>query len=87
MQFKYLKTQNSHKQNLIYKVFQKKISREYGLQRELPKGKIEHSVINKSNFADLRHISQPYLRLDVLCLAFVFATHSNKIQNKSGFGI
>ena len=33
-----------------------KIGREYGLQPELLKGEIEQSVINKSNFTDLRHI-------------------------------
>ena len=35
------------------KGFFKKIGREYGLQPELLKGEIEHSVIDKSNFADL----------------------------------
>ena len=33
--------------------FLEKICREYGFQPELLKGEIEHSVINKSNFADL----------------------------------
>ena len=33
-----------------------KIGREYGLQPDLLKGEIEHSVINKSNVADLGHI-------------------------------
>ena len=36
-----------------------KISREYGLHPKLLRGKIEHSVINKSNFADLGHIWEP----------------------------
>ena len=38
------------------KGFLETIGREYGLQPELLKREIEHSVINKSNFADLRHI-------------------------------
>ena len=38
-----------------------KISREYGLQPELLKGEIEHSVINKINFAESRHIWEPYI--------------------------
>ena len=64
-----------------------KISGEYGLQPELLKGKIEYSVIIKSSFADLRHIWEPYLHLDVLCLAFIHARKSMKTPNKSGFGV
>ena len=64
-----------------------KIGKEYGLQAELLKGDIEHSVINKSNFAELRHIWEPYLRSDVLCLAFIYARHSMEMQKVSGFGI
>ena len=64
-----------------------KIGREYGLQPELLKGEIERSVIIKSNFAELRHIWKPYLKLDVLCLAFIYARHSMKRQKMSGFGI
>ena len=33
-----------------------KFGQEYGLQPELLQAEIEHSVINKRNFADLRHI-------------------------------
>ena len=36
-----------------------KIGREYGLQPELLKGEIEHSIITKTSFADLRHIWEP----------------------------
>ena len=57
-----------------------KIGREYGLQPEILKGKIEHSVINKSNFAELRNIWESYLKLDVLCLAFIYARHSMEKQ-------
>ena len=46
------------------------IGKHYGLQSEFLKGEIEHSVFNKSNFADLKHIWEPYLKLDMLCLAF-----------------
>ena len=42
-----------------------KIGREYGLQPELLRGEIEHSVINKSNFTELGHVWEPYLKLDV----------------------
>ena len=64
-----------------------KIDREYGLQPELLKGEIEHSVINKNNFVDLKHIWEPYLKSDVLCLAFIYARHSMEMQKMSGFGI
>ena len=64
-----------------------KISREYGLQPELLKGEIEHSVIYKSNFADLRHIWVPNLRLYVLCFAFIYAKHSMEMPKMRGFGI
>ena len=64
-----------------------KIGKEYGLQPELLKGEIEHSVINKNNFVELRHIWEPYLISDVLCLAFIYARHSMEMQKMSGFGI
>ena len=64
-----------------------KIGREYGLQPKLLKGEIEHSFIKKSEFADLRHICEPYLKLDVLCLAFIYSGHYMEMQNMSGFGI
>ena len=64
-----------------------KIGREYGLQPELLKREIEHSVITETNFADLRHIWESYLRLDVLCLAFIYARHSMEMQKMSGFGV
>ena len=64
-----------------------KIGREYNLQPELLKGEIDHSVINKNNFVKLRHIWEPYLVSDVLCLAFIYARHSMEMQKMSGFGI
>ena len=64
-----------------------KIGREYNLQPELLKGEIEHSIINKNTFAELKHIWEPYLISDVLCLAFIYARHSMEMQKMSGFGI
>ena len=72
----------SHKKGSL-----EKIGKEYGLQPELLKGEIEHSIINKNNFAELRHIWEPYLISDVLLLAFIFARHSMEMQKMSGFGI
>ena len=64
-----------------------KSAREYGLQPELLKGEIEHLVSEKNNFADLGHVWEPYLKLDVLSLAVIYARHSEKMHNMSGFGI
>ena len=66
-----------------------KSGKEYGLQPELLKGEIEHSLIEKSNFTDLRECWEPYLKLDVfvLCLAFIYARHSMEMQKMNGFGI
>ena len=63
-----------------------KIGKEYGLQPELLKKEIEHSVINKNNFVELRHIWEPYL-ISVLCLAFIYARNSMEMQKMTGFGI
>ena len=64
-----------------------KIGREYGLQPEILKGEMDHTLINKNNFAELRHIWEPYLISDVLCLAFIYARHSMEMQKMTGFGI
>ena len=64
-----------------------KICRQYGLQADFLKIEIEHSVFNKSNFVDLRHVWEPYLNLDVLCLAFMYAKHSKEMQKMTGFDI
>ena len=73
-------------QNLIIKGSSEKIGEDFGLQPELLTGEIEHSVINKSNSADLRPIWEPYPGLDELCSAFIYARHSMKMQKLSGFG-
>ena len=64
-----------------------KIGREYNLQPELLKGEMDHSIVNKNNFAELKHIWEPYLISDVLCLAFIYARHSMEMQKMTGFGI
>ena len=43
-----------------------KTGRDYGFQPELFKREIEHSVDNKSVFADLKHTWEQNLKLDVL---------------------
>ena len=64
-----------------------KIGKEYGLQPELLKGEIEHSITIKNNFVELGHIWEPYFISDVLCIAFIYARHSMEMQNMTGFSI
>ena len=63
------------------------VGKEYGLQPELLIAEIEHSVIIKSNSADLKKIWEPYIKLVVLVLAFIYARHSTETQIMSGFGL
>ena len=86
IQLKYLNRSNLHVQNL-QKIFSDKIGREYGLQPELLRGEIEQHVIKKTKFARLRHYLEPYLKSDVLVLAFIHARHTLEMQNMSRFGI
>ena len=72
----------SHKKGSL-----EKIGREYGLRPELPKGENERSVINKSNFADLKSFWEPYFKSDVLCLASLKVRPSMEVQKVSGFDI
>ena len=46
------------------------------------KGKLNTRVLVliKVVFADLRHFWEPYLRLDVFCLAFIYARHSMELK-------
>ena len=82
---KYLNPLNSHVQNLKQRFF-REIGGDCGLQPGLLKGEIEHSVFfNISNFADLGLIWEPYLQLDVLSFAFIYARHTMEMQNMSGF--
>ena len=64
-----------------------KIGKEYSLESEHLKGEIEHSVKNKCTCAGLSLIWDPYLCLDMFCLAFIYARHSMEMQKLSGFGI
>ena len=39
------------------------------------------------NYADLKQIWEPYFRLEVFCLAFIYARLSMGVKKMSGFGI
>ena len=62
-----------------------KIGKKYGLQPELLKGEIEHYIIIKNNFSDLKHIWEPYFITDVLCFAFIYARHSMEMEKNIWF--
>ena len=50
-----------------------KIGWEYGLQPGLLKGEVKDSENTKRNHNELRHIWEPYLQSDALCLAYAYA--------------
>ena len=64
-----------------------KIGREYGLQPQLLKSETIHSEITKHNSNELRHVWEPYLKSDVLCLGIVYARHALEMQNMTEIGI
>ena len=53
-----------------------KIGRECGSQPEFLKRKITQSEINKYKYNDLRHIWEPYLKSNIICLAVIYAKHA-----------
>ena len=63
-----------------------KIVEEYSFQAELPKREIEHSFYIK-NCSSPKHIWQRFLKLYVLCLAFIHARHSIEKKNMTVFVI
>ena len=63
-----------------------KIGREYDLKPELLKGENNHSEITKHNYNELRYVWEPYLKSDLLCLAFVYARHAMEMQKMTNLG-
>ena len=72
---------------ISYKGFFRKIGTEYGLQPELLKREMNHSEITKYNYKKLRYFGETNLKLDVLCLPFIYAKHSMEMQIMSCFGM
>ena len=58
----------------------KRIQKEYKIQPELMKGEINHDLITIANYKDYENLWRPYLKEDVLELAYVIAKHGNSIQ-------
>ena len=44
-------------------------------------------LLIKNKCAGLKHIWEPYLKLDVLCLPYIYCRHSTEMQYMSGSGI
>ena len=61
--------------------------REYNLQSELLKGEINHSEITKHIYSELIDVWEPYLKSDVLCLAFDYARHAMEMPKLTKIGI
>ena len=72
--------------SLAYIWFLDKIGLEYGLQPELLKEVINHSETTKYNYIELRRIWEPYLKSDVSCLSFVYATQAMEMQKMTKIG-
>ena len=64
-----------------------KVGRENSLRKQLSKGDLEQSLNNRITYISLKLVLEPYLWLDLLCLAFIYARHSRQMQDLSGFGI
>ena len=67
------------------KCFSGKIGRKYGFQFEPLEERLNTRFLLR--VSDLRHIWEPYRKLDVLCLVFLDARHSIELQNMSCFGV
>ena len=58
----------------------KSIREEYNIQPDLKKGEISHDLINIGKCKAYEILWKPYLKDDVLGLAYVIAKHGNSIQ-------
>ena len=58
----------------------KRIQKEYEPQPDSVKGEINHDLINIANYKDYENLWRPYLKEDVLGLAYGIAKHGNSIQ-------
>ena len=60
------------------------IQKDYGIQPQLLKTEMEHSVITLSNYIEKERFWKPYLINDVLGLGMLVPKHANKIQKITG---
>ena len=62
----------------------KSIRKEYNIQPDLKKGEISHDLISIGKCKAYEILWKPYLKDDVLGLAYVIAKHGNSIQKITG---
>ena len=62
-------------------------AKQYGMQPQLLKGEINHSEILKYKYKELRHIGEPDLKSDVLCLANIYTKHASDLEKMTKIGV
>ena len=60
------------------------IQKANNIQPDLMKGEIDHDLINISNYKEYENLWNPYLKDDVVGLAYVVAKHGISIQKITG---
>ena len=65
----------------------KKLGETFGLQKELLKQEMNHTEIYEDTWMDKKDEWLPYLKMDVLSLAFIYARYSMNMDSLTGFGM
>ena len=65
----------------------RKLGETYKLQAEVLKQESDHTEIYEDTWQDQRLIWEPYLRMDILTLAIIYARYSMNMQTITGFGM
>ena len=63
------------------------IGKEYRVQPQLLKSEMDHTKVTMDNYEELENIWVPYLELDCLSLALVYARHSMEMKKISGVSV
>ena len=65
----------------------RKLGETYKLQAEVLKQEIDHTEIYEDTWQDQQPICEPYLRMDILTLAIIYARYSMNMQSITGSGM
>ena len=65
----------------------RKLGETYKLQKEVLKQEIDHTEIYEDTWEAQRDIWEPYLRMDILTLAIIYARYSLNMESITGFGM
>ena len=65
----------------------KKLGETFGLQKELLKQQMNHTDVYEDNYMDKMEEWLPYLKMDVLSLAFIYARYTMNMDSLTGFGM